>query len=232
VLLLSKAQKKYRDEDAWNNLIDEDVIKIDGDNITIAFLDEQFEERGIASQKARDAANKRWSKDPESDDLCNRNATAMQPHTDSIAGESGEHAIKRERKEEREEKRKEERERAEVARDEFDLIESSKEMARPIAKYFAIAEVAQHQKFAQIVEFCKWIQKNAKRAFFEIQFDHYQLYKSKSEEQKHGLASYIGTPPDYGGAWNSCDWKKKLENYQPRGFKPKRTPQLTFDKNE
>lgn len=124
---------------------------------------------------------------------------------------------------------KEEEKKAQDARAEFELHESSKEIARPVAAYFSIAEVAQHQKFAMIVEFCKWIQKNAKREFFECQFEHYQLYKSKSEEQKHGLGSYIGTPPDYGGAWNQCDWKAKNESYKPRSkFK---TPQITFDKN-
>lgn len=59
---LSKAKKRFyrASEEAWKELIDEGCIKVDDDNLTITFLDEQFLERQQLSEKNRINIEKRW----------------------------------------------------------------------------------------------------------------------------------------------------------------------------
>jgi hypothetical protein len=77
-----------------NVIIESDLIKIDGDKISINFLDEQFNERGKLSNQNSINAKKRWKNS-------DRNATASNPQCEN-------HAIKRREEKKREEKKREE----------------------------------------------------------------------------------------------------------------------------
>lgn len=61
-------------------LIKKKIIKVDGQNVQISFLDEQYEEILEMSDKRRDAAKKRWSNKNAS--AYNGNASALQNDAD------------------------------------------------------------------------------------------------------------------------------------------------------
>lgn len=75
-------------KEVLNELESCNAIKVENDKISISFLDLQFNKLSEKSEKAKQAAEKRWAKK-------NNNADAMQPHSESNANR-------------REEKRKEE----------------------------------------------------------------------------------------------------------------------------
>lgn len=60
-------------------LIKKKVIKVEGENIRISFLDEQMEGILETSEKRRDAANKRWNK---------KDATDMQVHASALQNDA------------------------------------------------------------------------------------------------------------------------------------------------
>lgn len=78
---VSKAQavKKFKDGNI-NNLIEAGVVKIDGDNLLIEFLDEQWADVIATSLKNSEKANKRWNKNES-----NGNATAQPQQSKSNA---------------------------------------------------------------------------------------------------------------------------------------------------
>jgi hypothetical protein len=63
-LSMSKSKRRYKECDnlVWAELINEKIIKLDGDSITITFLDEQFNDRFEQSKKNRKNVEKRWRK--------------------------------------------------------------------------------------------------------------------------------------------------------------------------
>jgi hypothetical protein len=62
---------------AWEELVNEGIIKLDGDDVVINFLDEQLEERGKLSKTNSENAAKGWEKR-------RNNATALPSHSDPI----------------------------------------------------------------------------------------------------------------------------------------------------
>jgi len=101
-LSLSKSKRRFSgcNATAWKELISDKVIKIDGDNIVINFLDEQFEDRGKLSVTNSKNATDGWKKRRE-------NATAQRPHTEPIEVVSNKEE-KREEEKRKKEKRTEE----------------------------------------------------------------------------------------------------------------------------
>lgn len=108
-LSLSKSKRRFSgcNATAWDELINDHVIKIDGDNIVINFLDEQFEERGKLSTTNAQNASKGWEKRK-------KDATALRPHSNGIKVASN---IEEKR---REEKKKEENRKEEISLADFE----------------------------------------------------------------------------------------------------------------
>lgn len=111
-LSLAKAKRRFSgcSATAWESLINDRVIKLDGDNIVINFLDEQFEERGKLSSTNAENAAKGWEKRRQ-------NATAQPSQSGRIKV-----ACNIEEKRE-EEKRKKEKRREEPVALPFDTVE-------------------------------------------------------------------------------------------------------------
>jgi len=76
---LAKSKRRFSDcnATAWEQLINDKVIKVKGDKVIINFLDEQLKERGKLSNTNSENAAKGWEKR-------RNNATEMRPHTDGI----------------------------------------------------------------------------------------------------------------------------------------------------
>lgn len=76
-LSITKAKRRYNgcNTTVWSELINEQIIKIDGDNIVINFLDEQFQERKKLSKTNSKNVSKRWKKAKE-------NTTVIRPNND------------------------------------------------------------------------------------------------------------------------------------------------------
>ena len=62
VLSYGKTKRRFNgcNTTVWDELIDDKIIEIDDDMIVIRFLDQQFEERQIISEKNRQNVLKRW----------------------------------------------------------------------------------------------------------------------------------------------------------------------------
>lgn len=76
-LSLEKCKRRYKDcnTPVWEELTIEGIIKVDGDQITIRFLDEQFEERQKLSETNAKNVRKRWKKQ-------GLDTTVLQPNND------------------------------------------------------------------------------------------------------------------------------------------------------
>ena len=99
VIQLKYAKRRYSEcsASAWQSLIDDDLIEIKDEHIIIRFLDDQFKDRKILSEKNRLNALEMWKKKrAQSDDY-------------AIASES--HAIKSREEESRREEKREEKKR-------------------------------------------------------------------------------------------------------------------------
>jgi hypothetical protein len=107
---LDKSKRRFSgcNASAWEQLINDKVIKVKGDRIIINFLDEQFKERGKLSEQNSENASKGWEKR-------RNNTVEMRPHTGGINPASN---IEEKREEE---KKKEENITEENARD-FDEL--------------------------------------------------------------------------------------------------------------
>lgn len=102
-LSFARAKRRFSgcNATAWEELVGEGIIKLDGDDVVINFLDEQLEERGKLSKTNSENAAKGWEKR-------RNNATALPSHSDPI-----EVACNKEEK--RTEKKRKEEKREEVA---------------------------------------------------------------------------------------------------------------------
>lgn len=78
-LSLAKAKRRFSQIDAtvFDELINDRIIKVNGDEVVINFLDEQLEERGKLSEKNAENAAKGWEKRK-------KEATAEPPHNEPI----------------------------------------------------------------------------------------------------------------------------------------------------
>lgn len=81
-LVMHKLCRGYAN--AYQELCNEKVLHVKEDIIIIKFLDEQLQESGTKSDKARKAANERWKKYRETVNKEGNNANAMQTHNESI----------------------------------------------------------------------------------------------------------------------------------------------------
>jgi hypothetical protein len=99
-LSLSKAKRRYNfcADLVWDELINEGIIKLQGDKITINFLNEQLEERKLLSKQNAKNIKKRWNKDIDT--------TVLRPNNDGKDSVYGVVYNKEEKR--REEKREEE----------------------------------------------------------------------------------------------------------------------------
>lgn len=103
-LSYSKMNKKFpRKQKYFTELLDDGIIKLNGDNIEINFLTEQLEERGSVSEQNTNNAKEGWKR-RKSD------ATALQTHSESHISGNGFAYIEEEK---REEESKEEKKRGE-----------------------------------------------------------------------------------------------------------------------
>jgi len=95
VLSYTKALRRYNEcnATAWESLIDEGILIVKDDQIIIKFLDEQFKERKILSDKNRSNALEMWKKKRAQSD---NDATAPKLH-----------AIKKRKEESKEEEKRE-----------------------------------------------------------------------------------------------------------------------------
>jgi uncharacterized protein YihD (DUF1040 family) len=82
--------------DALKELTDEKIIKIDGKNIVIHFLDAQLKEFNFKSKQASDAAKARWERVNETSTL---DAGAMQTHSECNAIREEKIRVKKKREE-------------------------------------------------------------------------------------------------------------------------------------
>ncbi len=85
-LSLAKSMRRYQSCNgvAFEDLIREGIIKVNGDNITISFLDEQFEERTQLSKKNAKNASNGWGKRKVIATALPKDATALPIESDPI----------------------------------------------------------------------------------------------------------------------------------------------------
>jgi len=99
-LSLTKAKRRYKEcnTTVWDELINEKIIKVNGDSIVINFLDEQFLERSKLSNTNAENVRKRWEK-------AHSDTTVLQPNNDGTSA-----VYNKEEKREEEKKKEEKRE--------------------------------------------------------------------------------------------------------------------------
>lgn len=109
-------------------------------------------------------------------------------------------------------------------------FEKDLEVAKEIAQKFSIAEVQQHQIFKTIVAFVNKNRAHGKLSeYFTDQLIYYHKYKEVAEEKKHGIKKYLGEFPEYNGAWNECDWKKKHQELIKSNGSNKQNSKTSFN---
>lgn len=95
-----------------------------------------------------------------------------------------------------------------------------KKLANEMCQLFSISEMKNNDSFRKIFKFLTEIEKTGQLQYFSTQFNSYQIFKSESKTQLHGLFNFIGYDKFNSvfdvmkGSWNECNWSEKLAKTQ------------------
>ncbi|MEM9982030.1 MAG: hypothetical protein AAF734_06010, partial [Bacteroidota bacterium] len=101
-----------------------------------------------------------------------------------------------------------------------------------VCSYFGYeSEIKYINQQRLIRDFLKRIYQKGLIDHFRIQFESYKTYKKKSAEKVHSFQSFIGTHGGefLDGGWNSHNWEKKLNEYQPKLTHHEKRPKEKFN---
>lgn len=148
----------------------------------------RLNERNIKTDKAKAAADKRWSKTIKNPQ---NNANALHPQTDG-------NAIK-------------EKERKETYNAGEFKIEDHQDFAADILKYFGFTQMTNPDKHRTINAFLKTQFEAGRLEYFKEQYLQYKSFKNLSGEKRHNFTSFLGLPSERfeGGKWDEANWKEK-----------------------
>ena len=201
-----KAVKKFpRKLKHFNELLDEGIIKLNGDQLEISFLSEQLEELGAVSLKNSDNAKARWNKGKS-------DAVALRSHSDGNAK-----TCHIEEEQEEEKKRKEEEGSHALVQKKLDPVVQKKasDLRDAVCEYFEVRPILKSKMYNSVCDFVDTISHRNEIDIAVLSLQKYMSYKARSQEQRHSIASWIGTKENFyqDGQWLMIDWEQKDKNY-------------------
>lgn len=108
----------------------------------------------------------------------------------------------------------------------FPPIEIDFVLTKKVMDWFGFSEVANFDKFRQVVDFQKCLSTQNKIEYFEDQFGAYSEYKTLDPKFKHNFKNFLGDQKELfeNGAWNSENWILRLKAEKEKSCGKKEKP--------
>lgn len=101
-----------------------------------------------------------------------------------------------------------------------DVPRGTTELIEKISRFFSVTQDVMNPDYDSVSDFVETIFFRNEGGKLSIAFDNYVAYKARSEQQIHGIMTWIGTKENYyqDGAWNKTDWEKKNKAYNGTAY--------------
>jgi len=200
-LKIAAVMKKYTHHfPLIKELIELEIIKVDGEYLSISFLNEQWASK--ETQKMVNAINGKKGGRPKREDKPNETENKpnglnfVNPNETNIEKSKEDKIIVEESKE-----------------NDFAFTSLKSDLIDALVIHYGFTEMRFANSQKQIFQFVNTQMKNEDDvAHFKNQFSNYQEYKKLSKETIHNFTGYLGTPAMQfqNAAWNSENWEEKL----------------------
>lgn len=179
-----------------------------------------FEAFGILTSRG---IQKRWLKII---DDCNRKARiksdfdlTMNNQKSDLLPQKSEESPQSKVKESRVEEIKVEESKVDDAHDPLDG--KNEELVNAICENFEVKKITLSPKYNLVCEFVDCVSNQGELDTASNVLEKYKAYKARSQEQKHGVKTWLGTKENHfrDGEWIAIDWDLKLKNYERNGDK-------------
>jgi hypothetical protein len=209
-----KRKQKHFDELITNN-----IIKLNEDEVRISFLDQQLIERDAVSETNRKNIQAYWNRIKSGTVVSESNNDR---NTNDIPKEE-----KREEEKRKEEKREDNGSRIASNGFEYEFQEQkpvpreARDLAEKILDYFAASKDVMSPIYSKVENFIAMIFHRGEFEKLKTSFEKYQAYKARSQEQIHSIEKWMGTIDKYfqDGKWTETNWELKLKNYERESTK-------------
>lgn len=96
------------------------------------------------------------------------------------------------------------------------IVQNASDLTESLCTYFGVKTIVTSKLYNSVCDFISCVTNRNQLVIVAHAFEKYKAYKARSQEQRHGALSWIGTKENHyqDGQWSEVDWDLKLKNIQ------------------